>query len=100
MSPTEASVKIEVDAEGNTHPSHDMPASGLLATITVQVTKVQDEGAPNEEVGEPTDVVINLNEGEDPEVVAFHFCAENADVNYLQEISRGLVERVRVAYGD
>ena len=32
---------VEVDAEGNTHSS-----SGLLATITVQVTKASNEGEP------------------------------------------------------
>jgi len=92
---------VEVDAEGNIHPSMSgmsgMPASGLLATITVQVSKVSNEGQPT---GEPTDISVHLNEGEDPEVVAFNFCAENADVNYLQEIRRGLVNRVRNTYGN
>ena len=37
---------VEVDAEGNIHPSTGMPASGLLATITVQVTKVEHHGTP------------------------------------------------------
>ena len=41
---------VEVDAEGNIHPSMSgmsgMPASGLLATITVQVSKVSNEGQP------------------------------------------------------